>query len=256
MLKKYKKITGLLLAVCMVLGLAACGNGGAAPDTDAVSDTAGMSAEMQTEATGTEAATEAQTEAEAPEVEAEAATEAAGGESGEETQNDTPDSLEESTALVCYFSATGNTEAVAEKLMIYAGADLYKIKPEEPYTDADLDYSDDQSRTSVEMNDPDARPAIGGEDVSLDGYNVVFLGYPIWWGEAPRIMSTFVESHDFDGITVIPFCTSGGSGIGDSAEILEEQAGSGTWLEGTRFDGDASDEEVQEWVAGIDLKAE
>ena len=235
MLKKYKKITGLLLAVCMVLGLAACGNGGAAPDTDAVSDTAGMSAEMQTEATGTEAA---------------------GGESGEETQNDTPDSLEESTALVCYFSATGNTEAVAEKLMIYAGADLYKIKPEEPYTDADLDYNDDQSRTSVEMNDPDARPAIGGEDVSLDGYNVVFLGYPIWWGEAPRIMSTFVESHDFDGITVIPFCTSGGSGIGDSAEILEEQAGSGTWLEGTRFDGDASDEEVQEWVAGIDLKAE
>ena len=253
MLKKRKKITGLLLAACMVLGLAACGSGSAAPDTDAVSDTAGVSAEMQTEATGTEAATELQTATEAPEAETE--TEAAEGQSEEETQSDTLDSLEGSTALVCYFSATGNTEAVAEKLMIYAGADLYKIKPEEPYTDADLDYNDDQSRTSVEMNDPDARPAIGGEELSLDGYNVVFLGYPIWWGEAPRIMSTFVESHAFDGITVIPFCTSGGSGIGNSAEILEEQAGSGTWLEGTRFDGDATDEEVQEWVAEIYLKA-
>lgn len=243
MLKKHKKIIGLFLAACMMLGLAACGSETATSDTQS----------QQMVSDDTEIATEAPPKTAAPETETEATEELP---EEEKTQSDTPDSLVESTALVCYFSATGNTEAVAEKLMIYAGADLYKIKPKEPYTDADLDYNDDQSRTSLEMNDPDARPAIGGEELSLDGYNVVFLGYPIWWGEAPRIMSTFVESHDFDGITVIPFCTSGGSGIGNSAEILKEQAGSGTWLEGTRFDGDVSDEEVQEWVAGIDLKAD
>lgn len=103
----------------------------------------------------------------------------------------------------------------------------------------------------MEMDDPDARPEIGSETISMEGYSTVYLGYPIWWGEAPRIMSTFVESHDFDGITVIPFCTSGGSGIGRSGDNLAEQAGNGTWLSGERFNGSVSEPEIQEWIEGL-----
>ena len=111
-----------------------------------------------------------------------------------------------------------------------------------------MNYSNDDSRTSIEMNDPDCRPEIGGSPLSLDGYQTIYLGYPIWWGEAPRIVSTFVESYDFSGITVIPFCTSGGSDIGNSDDNLREQAGSGNWMDGKRFHANPSQEEVQTWI--------
>ena len=126
--------------------------------------------------------------------------------------------------------------------------DLYEITPAEPYTAEDLDYTNSESRTSLEMADPDARPALGGAALSLEGYDTLYLGYPIWHGQAPRILSTFAEQYDFDGLTVIPFCTSGSSGIGSSAGELAMQAGSGTWLEGQRFSADVSEEELQTWL--------
>lgn len=186
---------------------------------------------------------------------------ACSGESTENTEETSSEVLEETTEapaadstpdgsgiLVVYFSATGTTRGVAEKIVELEGADIYEIKAAQEYTDADLDWNDSDSRTTHEQNDPDARPEIGSEDISLEGINTIYLGYPIWHGQAPRIMSTFVEKYSFDGITVIPFCTSGSSGIGQSAEPLEEQAGSGKWLKGERFGGDVSEDDLKMWI--------
>lgn len=125
-----------------------------------------------------------------------------------------------SSILVAYFSATNNTKGIAEMLADGLGADLYEIVPEQPYTSEDLNYGNSKSRSSVEMDDPDARPAISGSLENLDQYDIVFIGYPIWWGEAPRIMSTFVESYDFSGKTLVTFCTSASSGFGRSDAAL------------------------------------
>lgn len=153
-----------------------------------------------------------------------------------------------SNILVVYFSATGTTKGIAEMIADGLSADFYEIVPEKPYTAADLDYSDDNSRSSVEMNDSSARPAIFGDISDISHYEKVYLGYPIWWGEAPRILDTFVESHDFTGKTIIPFCTSGASGIGSSAATLESLAGTGTWVEGHRFSGSEDSAEVLDWA--------
>ena len=172
----------------------------------------------------------------------------------EETQSETSAATEatqtqaDKDVLVVYFSATGTTKGVAEKIASITGADMYEILAAQPYSEEDLDYNNEDSRTTKEMNDPEARPEIGSEDISLEGYKTVYIGYPIWHGQAPRIMSTFVEGHDFDDINVIPFCTSGSSGIGDSAVTLEDQAGSGNWLEGERFDGSVSEDELESWI--------
>ena len=154
------------------------------------------------------------------------------------------------TTLVVYFSATGITKGVAETIAQITDADLYEIQPAEPYTDDDLNWHDSNSRSTIEQNDSSARPELAGEPLSLEGYKTVFIGYPIWWGEEPRIVDTFVESYDFDGITVMPFCTSGGSGIGRSGKNLEENAGSGTWLDGERFGAGASEAELSQWITG------
>lgn len=150
--------------------------------------------------------------------------------------------------LVVYYSATGTTRGVAEKIAAITGGDLYEIEAAQPYTEEDRNWHDDNSRTTHEQNDPSFRPEIGSELPSLEGYDTVYLGFPIWWGQEPRILDTFVESCDFDGITVIPFCTSGSSGIGNSGKNLEENAGSGTWLAGERFGGGVSEEELQSWI--------
>ncbi len=152
-----------------------------------------------------------------------------------------------STSLVVYFSATGTTRGVAEKIASLTGADLVEIIPAQPYTDEDLNYNDRTTRATVEQNTPDVRPEIANE-ISLDGYTTVYLGYPIWWGQAPRIMSTFSESHDFTGITLIPFCTSGSSDIGQSDDTLAARAGSGNWLQGRRFAGNVPIDELREWI--------
>ena len=150
-------------------------------------------------------------------------------------------------ALVVFFSATGTTKGVAERIASLTGAETKEIIPAQPYSSEDLNYNDRMARSSVEQNDPDARPEIA-EDISVTGYDVIYLGYPIWWGQAPRILSSFVETHDFTGITVIPFCTSGSSDIGESDDTLAVQAGSGNWMQGRRFPGSATDEELQAWI--------
>ena len=127
--------------------------------------------------------------------------------------------------LVAYFSATGTTKGVAEKLAEGLSADLYEIVPEEIYTEADLNWNDPKSRTSLETDDPACRPAIAGELPDLTGYDTVLIGYPIWWGDVPRIVSNFVESVDLTDKTLAVFFTSGGSGLGASMQHLEAQAG-------------------------------
>jgi len=154
---------------------------------------------------------------------------------------------QENKSLVIVFSCTGTTRGVAEKIAALTGAELVDLVPAQPYTAEDLNYNDRSTRATVEQNTPEARPEIAS-DISLDGVTTLYLGYPIWWGQAPRIMSTFVESHDFTGITVVPFCTSGGSGASRTGETLGEQAGTGTFLTSTRFSSGVSDSELQSWI--------
>ena len=167
----------------------------------------------------------------------------------------TPDPVpgEGTDVLVAYFSATGNTEHIAEHLVSILGADLYEIVPEVPYTSEDLNYSNDDCRANQEQNDPAARPAISGSVENLEDYEVIFLGYPIWWGDAPKIISTFLESYDFSGKTIVPFCTSGSSSIGGSVSGLEALTDGATWLDGQRFSGSASRETVSRWVDSLGL---
>ena len=158
-----------------------------------------------------------------------------------------------SKILVAYFSATGTTEGVAETAADVMGADIYEIVPAVPYTSEDLNYNDNNSRSTKEMNDPNARPEINGSVENMDQYDIVFIGYPIWWGEAPRIVSTFMESYDFSGKTIVPFCTSGGSGMGSSATNLEQLTSGANWLDGRRLNGSDSLDTVMEWVNGLGL---
>ena len=167
----------------------------------------------------------------------------------------TPDPTPEAgtDVLVAYFSATGNTENIAEHLASILDADLYEIVPQVPYTSEDLNYSNSDCRANREQNDPAARPAISGGVENMGDYEVIFLGYPIWWGDAPKIISTFLESYDFGGKTIVPFCTSGSSSIGSSADDLAALTQGATWLEGQRFSGSASRETVSQWVDSLGL---
>ena len=155
----------------------------------------------------------------------------------------------QSTVLVVSSSATGNTRQLAERIAALTAGDLVETIPAQPYTAEDLNYNDSTTRATVEQNTPDARPEIANE-ISLDGCTTLYLGYPIWWGQAPRIMSSFVESHDFTGMTVIPFCTSGSSGAGRTGETLGEQAGTGSFLSATRFEASVTEAELQKWIDG------
>ena len=175
----------------------------------------------------------------------------------DETEPDDPTAADltqpagsEKDVLVVVFSATGTTKAVAERIAAYTGGDLYEIKAAQEYTDADLNWHNSGSRTTIEQNDKSARPEIGSEDIDLSGYQTVFIGYPIWWGEEPRILDTFVEKYNFTGITCIPFCTSGGSGVGRSDKNLADNAGSGNWESGKLLNR-VSDADLQSWVDSV-----
>lgn len=152
-----------------------------------------------------------------------------------------------SKVLVAYFSATGTTKAAAQRLASVTDGELYEIQPEQPYTDADLDWNDRQSRSSVEMNNPQSRPAIKGKKENMADYDVVFIGYPIWWNLAPTIVNTFIESYDLKGKTVIPFATSGGSSIGNSVSALKKAYPEIRWCDGKLLNR-ASEKSIREWV--------
>ena len=151
--------------------------------------------------------------------------------------------------LVAYFSASGVTKGVAQQLADVAGADLREIKPEKPYTDADLDWRDKQSRSSVEMQDKSSRPAITDKIQNMQDYEVVYVGFPIWWYTCPTIINTFMEAYDFKGKTVIPFATSGGSSIKKACEDLKATYPDVNWKEGKLLNG-ATKEEKKKWVNG------
>lgn len=165
--------------------------------------------------------------------------------------------INKSKILVACFSATGHTKPLAEYAAEYLGADFYEIVPEYPYTDDDLNYNDSTSRTTKEQNDSSARPKISGGVQNMDGYDTVIIAHPIWWGQAPKIIYTFLESYDFSGKTVTTMCTSGGSPLGSSANNLKALTdNSAIWLESKRFSIGASENEVQEWLDGIGIEAE
>lgn len=138
----------------------------------------------------------------------------------------------EKKILVAYFSASGVTARAAKEIAASVGGDLYEIVPAEPYTAADLDWTDRQSRSTVEMNDPASRPAVGSAPVDMGGYGVVFIGFPVWWYVEPRIVDTFLESYDFAEKTLIPFATSGGSGISGAEKSLKEHCPAAAWKRG------------------------
>lgn len=252
-----RMIAAFAATVLLAVGITACGSSadaataqdGTATETtqtqEAVSDNNGSAAAEAPEAEAKEA--EAVTE------ETSAATEEAQGpaEATESEEPKTDNASEGKSVLVVYFSATGTTKDVAEKIAAITDADLYEIKAAQEYTEADLDWHDDNSRTTKEQDDKSVRPEIGSDPVTLDGYTTIYIGYPIWWGEEPRIMDTFVESCSFDGVTMIPFCTSSSSGIGRSGTNLAENAGSGNWLDGQRFGAGASESEIQSWIDGL-----
>jgi len=151
--------------------------------------------------------------------------------------------------LVAYFSASGETAKLSKTLSDVAGADLYEIVPQEKYSSADLNWNDKNSRSSKEMANVQARPAISGNVENMEQYEVVFVGFPIWWGEAPRIIATFLENYDFSGKTVIPFATSGGSGFGKTDSILQKLCpASVKWLPGALLKSNADKETVKKWV--------
>ena len=236
-MKKIKLLISIIACMVLILGLTACGSGEAESDTD--SGTA-QSVNNTSELSDNESK---ESENKVDEIDITAI---------EETTTATVEEQAQSgnvkDTLVVYFSATGTTKGVAERIAAMEDADIYEITPAEPYSDADLDWNDKNSRTTKEQNDTSVRPAIGSEAISLEGYKTIYIGYPIWWGEEPRIMDTFVENYNFEGITMIPFCTSGGSGIGRSGTNLADNAGSGNWLDGDRLQSSISDEDLQAWI--------
>jgi len=215
------------IALIVMFGLTACSGNTAA--TTASQET---TAAATTQTSETTAATEKETEASAEQTTA------------EETKSG-------KDVLVVYFSATGTTKDVAEKIASITNGDLYEIKPAKSYSDADLNWNDKNSRSTKEQNNKKSRPEIASGTVDLSGYKTVYIGYPIWWGEEPRILDTFVESYKFDGIKMIPFCTSASSGVGRSDKNLTERAGTGDWQKGKRFGAGASEGSIRSWIEGL-----
>ena len=228
-MKTWKKFFSCLLAGAMALSLAACGGN----DSSADDQTAGQTQEETTPPADTS------TDTAAPET------------SGDETTAG-------GNVLVVYFSATGHTESVANDIAEATVGDLFEITPAEPYTDEDLNWSDENSRVSREYADESLRDVelTTTEVENWDDYDTVFIGYPIWWGIAAWPVSSFVAANDFTGKTVIPFCTSSSSGLGESGDLLADLAGTGDWQEGERFRSSASSEDVSEWVDSLGLSAQ
>lgn len=231
-MKSKKWIAGLLTCIMTVGLLTGCGTaGGSQSASTEESDTESVSGTENKE-TGTEVETASETIT-------------------EETQT----TAEDGKVLVVYYSATGNTKDVAEKIAQITGGDLFEIQPTEPYTDDDLNWTKDDSRVTKEHEDESLR------DVELvsttvdgwDSYDTVYIGYPIWWGIAAWPVDNFVKADDFTGKTVIPFCTTASSGIGDSGKLLEEMTGTGDWKDGERFQGGASESDIRSWIESLGL---
>ena len=172
----------------------------------------------------------------------------------ESTPEEQPPTDEAGKTLVVYYSATGNTENVANYIATATDGDLFELEPAEPYSDADLNWTDDNSRVVREHDNPDERDIalVKSTVENWDEYDTIFIGYPIWWGIAAWPVNGFIEANDFTGKTVIPFCTSSSSGLGESGKLLAEMAGTGDWQEGQRFRSGASESDVVAWVESLE----
>lgn len=234
-----KKLTALFLSLVMVMSLAACG--GNAASTPASDSSAGQPAPSQSTAPDADASGSAST----PDSSAATSAEA----------QDAPEEGQTGGTLVAYFSAQGHTEQVANYIAAAIGGDLFELEPVDPYSDEDLNYTDDSSRVSQEYVDESLRDVelVADTVENWDSYDTIFIGYPIWWGIAAWPVNTFVEANDFTGKTVIPFCTSASSGLGESGTLLAELAGTGDWQEGVRFRSNVSEADVQAWVEELGL---
>lgn len=218
-----KKLTALFLSLAMVVGLAACSSGAPSSSESSAPETSVPQATSESDETSSVGS--------------------------ENTDADT------SKTLVVYFSASGNTEEAANYIAQITGGDLFELKPADPYTNDDLNWTDDNSRVSQEYYDESLRDVELTSDTveNWDSYDTVLIGYPIWWGIAAWPVNTFVKANDFTGKTVIPFCTSASSGLGQSGDLLAELAGTGNWQDGQRFRSSVSEADVQEWLDGLNL---
>lgn len=244
-----KKLHLLIAAGLLALSLAGCSNAADGQEATGNMTIANSTAAETTENITTAGNTEGIESSEAVQTEEAPSSDAA--DTGAESEE-----AADTNALVVYFSATGNTKAAAETLSDILGADLFEIVPEEPYTDADLDYNDRSSRSTLEQNDANARPAISGTIDNMDVYDVVYVGYPIWWADMPRIMYTFFDTYDLSGKTIAPFCTSGGSGLSGTPGTIAELEPEAAVLEGIQLgSGAAHDagEALSEWLSELGL---
>ena len=161
----------------------------------------------------------------------------------------------EKKVLVSYFSATGRTAGLAKTIARLTGGEIFEIKPVNPYTAKDLDWTNEESRSCREMKDPECRPKILDKVMDFDSYGIVFIGFPIWWYQAPRIIETFIQEYDFSGKILIPFVTSGGSGVGKSDDILKSLCkGNPKWLSGRRMEPDESTKKKKKWLEGLSIE--
>ena len=241
-----KGTVSLLLSFAMAFVLTACSQFTASEQQEKIPP-AVQKTEESSETSQNKVEVESQETEEQPDTEMET-------EGAEAVLTGKPEANVNSKTLVVYFSCTGTTKVVAEYVTEILEADIYEIVPENPYTEADLAYYTN-GRADQEQNDPDARPAISGSVENMCGYDTIILGYPIWHGQAPRIINTFLESYDFSGKTIIPFCTSHSSGIGSSASNLHALCPeSVAWRDGKRFEAGVSKKNVQNWIEKIGIE--
>lgn len=225
-MKKFKHFLGILLSGALLFALSACGQSAPPQSQAPAQNQESISAENSTEISPSE-------------------------DSNPEAAADTI----KGKTLEVYYSAIGSTKEVAGYIANTVGGDIFEIAPVEPYTSGDLDWTDDTSRVNREHDDPSLRTVelVSNTVDNWDSYDTVFIGYPIWWGIAAWPVDSFIAANDFSGKTVIPFCTSVSSGLGQSGQLLAEAAEAGDWMEGHRFSSGASASEVQEWVADLNL---
>lgn len=214
-----KKTLSIIISLLLIFTLAACKSQNT-ENSDSISEVSDV---LQTDSRNTEA---------------------------EKSSSEKPNQIADRKTLVVYYSATGNTKEAAEYIASATGGDLFELVPVEPYSDEDLNWNDENSRVVYEHDNPGERnvPLVAATVDNFDEYDTVFIGFPIWWGIAAWPVNGFIEANDFTEKTVIPFCTSASSGLGDSGQLLKEAAGNGIWLEGKRFSSRVSETDISEWV--------
>lgn len=267
----WKRVAALLMGIVTAASLAACGSqggnntaaGGSSSETRQEESTVSGSTEESVASESTEESSASESTEEQP-VQVDGAGAETDGSQAEESLEQSAEgtgadqsqiSTETGKTLVVYYSATGHTENVAGYIAAATDADIFILEPVEPYSSDDLDWTDENSRVSREHDNEDERNVelVAATVEDWESYDTVFIGYPIWWHIAAWPVNGFIEANDFTGKTVIPFCTSSSSDLGESGELLAEAAGTGNWLEGERFSSSASEETVQEWVESLDL---